>query len=517
MPYGYFRGETEEERKRREEEAEKQRDVVALDVPQFQPATQPEAMLPPDFIPPEMYTTEGYGADTSLPMPRAPTPLTETQKYNQAVAAPLPAPPKPKWWQRALAGGIGALQGYAAGGGRVNIRPGQGTEGILGIPQYQERLQRHMQDLEQKRQAAQLELQGQETQRREQEGKQRAEMAGLDRQIRLGAMEAEPLGDGETVEPEDFTVFEAGGKKYKRPTAGRQARLKKEAEVAGYIEIPTTIAQNLRLPVGTKIPPTDLDAYVRMFEAQGRAEEAANLRREIAAMHAQSRSDIASADRKSRETIADVTAQSRRDVAGMYNQTRRDISASAQPARDYRNTAAMARDFRNEKSVKDYMEVKQAFEGMVDAARQGKGVGDTTLMRLFAKLTDPTTGVREEEYRTFENAAGTLNRFRTLWGKWTEGQRLLPDVRQQFVTLAGHILKNREKPYRATRQRYEKQASTFNVDPTLVFPEEEAEYPAATARGSQSSAGPTIGTVENGYRFKGGDPSKPENWEKVAR
>jgi hypothetical protein len=27
-------------------------------------------------------------------------------------------------------------------------------------------------------------------------------------------------------------------------------------------------------------------------------------------------------------------------------------------------------------------------------------------------------------------------------------------------------------------------------------------------------SGPTVGTVENGYRFKGGDPSKKENWEK---
>jgi hypothetical protein len=35
--------------------------------------------------------------------------------------------------------------------------------------------------------------------------------------------------------------------------------------------------------------------------------------------------------------------------------------------------------------------------------------------------------------------------------------------------------------------------------------------------GQPRSAGPTAGTVENGYRFKGGDASKQENWEKVAK
>lgn len=36
-------------------------------------------------------------------------------------------------------------------------------------------------------------------------------------------------------------------------------------------------------------------------------------------------------------------------------------------------------------------------------------------------------------------------------------------------------------------------------------------------RGDLSSGGaPTVGTVEDGYRFKGGDPSKKENWESVG-
>lgn len=40
---------------------------------------------------------------------------------------------------------------------------------------------------------------------------------------------------------------------------------------------------------------------------------------------------------------------------------------------------------------------------------------------------------------------------------------------------------------------------------------------ASPATGSPSSNGPKPGDVEDGHRFKGGDPSNPANWEKVSR
>lgn len=39
--------------------------------------------------------------------------------------------------------------------------------------------------------------------------------------------------------------------------------------------------------------------------------------------------------------------------------------------------------------------------------------------------------------------------------------------------------------------------------------------PMAGKEALPGSAGPEVGTVEGGYKFRGGDPSKPDNWEKV--
>jgi hypothetical protein len=50
-------------------------------------------------------------------------------------------------------------------------------------------------------------------------------------------------------------------------------------------------------------------------------------------------------------------------------------------------------------------------------------------------------------------------------------------------------------------------------DPLTLWKQSKGK--AAAPEAAPTKGAPVVGVTEGGYRFKGGEPSKPESWEKV--
>lgn len=137
----------------------------------------------------------------------------------------------------------------------------------------------------------------------------------------------------------------------------------------------------------------------------------------------------------------------------------------------------IADNARQDENLKTFAPVRASYETAREAASKGTGASDIVLMRMLAKITDPTTGVKEDEFRTFESAQGKL---RELGIKFTSGMvsgdRLTDEGRNQLLEEAKAVYNQRKQAYDASYNFYTDQAIKIggkadDVVPYYVAPE----------------------------------------------
>lgn len=131
---------------------------------------------------------------------------------------------------------------------------------------------------------------------------------------------------------------------------------------------------------------------------------------------------------------------------------------------------------------------------VIDRFNKGQtdSVADTVLMRSLAKVTDPTTGVREEEYRTFEDAVGSLNRIRVIPQKWIGKGRLTTEGRSQMIREIADRFNSRLIDYNEQYGYYAAQAARVGG---TIPPPYKVSVPI------QSPASGKSGTTSSGLRY----------------
>ena len=96
------------------------------------------------------------------------------------------------------------------------------------------------------------------------------------------------------------------------------------------------------------------------------------------------------------------------------------------------------------------------------------GAGDMSLIFGYMKMLDPGSTVREGEYATAANSGNVGDKVISLYNKALTGERLSPDVRQQFRDEAKKILAAQAAGYEDTASGYRRLAQQQGVNPDDV-------------------------------------------------
>lgn len=173
--------------------------------------------------------------------------------------------------------------------------------------------------------------------------------------------------------------------------------------------------------------------------------------------------------------------------------------------KDDSRTFAKADKLRDEfnSQSKDFVSVNDAYNVVKETAANPSAAGDLSLIFAYMKMLDPTSVVREQEFANAQNAAGIPDRVRNAYNKALKGERLNPDQRKDFINQAKNLYGTRKARNDQLKGRYSEIAKRNGVNPDDVVGDLDVIV-----------GGPTVGTVQDGYRFKGGDPANQASWEK---
>ena len=146
---------------------------------------------------------------------------------------------------------------------------------------------------------------------------------------------------------------------------------------------------------------------------------------------------------------------------------------------------------RQDKDVSNFVTVRDNYTRIARMAQNGSGVGDMSLIFAYMKVLDPTSVVRESEYKNAADAIGKIPQLANLPANWMVGSKLTPVGRAGFVQAAKDLYEAQRTAYRAAIEMHKGFAQEYGIDPRLILRNYEALDSGVPEVNAKPPAGPS--------------------------
>lgn len=197
------------------------------------------------------------------------------------------------------------------------------------------------------------------------------------------------------------------------------------------------------------------------------------------------------------------------------NKTKSEIGKKPMTDPELKNATELRKEFQGRQGVKDFNTIETAYRKIEQAEKNPSAAGDLSLIFSYMKILDPGSTVREGEFANAQNAAGVPDQIVNLYNRAKSGERLNPNQRADFINQAKAQAEAQAKSLQAIEEEFGDLSKRYNVDPRLIYQPRAGGLLQKKSTPIQTEEVIKPGMVDGGYRFKGGDPANPKNWEKI--
>jgi hypothetical protein len=121
--------------------------------------------------------------------------------------------------------------------------------------------------------------------------------------------------------------------------------------------------------------------------------------------------------------------------------------------------------------AKDFVTVRDSYSRLQEAAKSPSAAGDLALIFNYMKMLDPGSVVREAEFANAAAAGGYGERFQAAAQKIINGQRLSPEMRQDFISQASGQFAAQRSGQLQLENQFRGIAERAGIDPSQVVPD----------------------------------------------